>query len=338
MSHLWLLFNKRREHLAAQISRNLYLKNQDFDWDNYIKYYMDHLYESLESGNHSVFGGFLAWSRSIGEHHAIPQLQKDALTENLIHTLADHFDPADQQNFINFLNQCRSKAASHITDDFSFLNRENPLGELACDYFDLLIHGDRNKAGTIVMEAHENGTAARDIYLHVFQPGLREIGRLWEQNIISVGQEHFFSAATQMIISQLYGDIFNSPRLGKKMVATAVGGELHEIGIRMVADFFEMEGWDSWYIGANCPNEDVIREIQRQEADLLAVSVTLSSHIGKARNLIDTIRALPQHKNLKILIGGRSFNNEPDLFRQLDADGNADNADEAVDTAMKIVI
>ncbi|MDZ7776615.1 MAG: hypothetical protein U5L09_13885 [Bacteroidales bacterium] len=54
-------------------------------------------------------------------------------------------------------------------------------------------------------------------------------------------------------MSQLYPYIFNSQRVGKSMVAATVGGELHEMGIRMVADFFEMEGWDTWYLGANAP-------------------------------------------------------------------------------------
>ena len=48
------------------------------------------------------------------------------------------------------------------------------------------------------------------------------------------------------------------------MVATCIGGELHEIGIRMVADFFEMEGWDTYYLGANTPADAVVAELSAQ--------------------------------------------------------------------------
>ena len=87
----------------------------------------------------------------------------------------------------------------------------------------------------------EQGTPARDIYLQVFQPAQREVGRLGQTNRISVALEHYVTAATQPIMSQLYPRIFSPEKTGRRLIATCVGGELHEIGVRMVADFFEMD-------------------------------------------------------------------------------------------------
>ena len=36
-----------------------------------------------------------------------------------------------------------------------------------------------------------NGISVKDIYLHVFQSSLYEIGRLWQENKITVAQEHY---------------------------------------------------------------------------------------------------------------------------------------------------
>jgi hypothetical protein len=36
-------------------------------------------------------------------------------------------------------------------------------------------------------------------------------------------------------------------------VAACVSGELHEIGVRMLCDLLEMEGWNTIYLGANVP-------------------------------------------------------------------------------------
>ncbi|HEY5309978.1 MAG TPA: cobalamin B12-binding domain-containing protein, partial [Casimicrobiaceae bacterium] len=51
-----------------------------------------------------------------------------------------------------------------------------------------------------------------------------------------------------------------------------VSGDLHELGARMVADFFEMEGWDSYYTGANTPTGGVVQAIVERRPDVLAIS------------------------------------------------------------------
>ena len=77
--------------------------------------------------------------------------------------------------------------------------------------------------------------------------------RYWQMNRLTVAQEHYCTAATQMIMSQLYPYIFEGERNGRVLVATCVAENLHEIGVRMVTDFFEMDGWDTFYLGANVP-------------------------------------------------------------------------------------
>lgn len=93
----------------------------------------------------------------------------------------------------------------------------------------------------------------KSIYLEVLQPVQREIGNLWQTNEVSVAQEHYCTAATQLIMGRLYPYLHLAPRNGKRVVVACVGGELHEVGARMVADILEMEGWDSYYLGANTP-------------------------------------------------------------------------------------
>jgi hypothetical protein len=108
-------------------------------------------------------------------------------------------------------------------------------------------------ATRLILDAVDAGVPIREIYLHVFQRCQREVGCLWQANRISVAQEHYCSAATQFIMAQLYSRAFPVQGNGRRLVAASVGGELHEIGLRIVADFFEMEGYDTLYLGANTP-------------------------------------------------------------------------------------
>ena len=205
--------------------------------------------------------------------------------------------------------------------------------ELGRVYLETLLKNDRHGANKLVLMAVERGMPLQDIYIYIFQESQHEIGRLWESNRITVAQEHYCTAATQNIMSQLYPYIFSTKKIGRLLVATCVGGELHELGARMVADFFEMAGWDTYYLGANTPSESIIKTLESLKADLLAISVSMTFNVAAVKNLIADIRASLTVKGIRILVGGRPFNVAEDLWRTVKADGFAPDAKRAVEAA-----
>ena len=176
----------------------------------------------------------------------------------------------------------------------------------------------------------------RDVYLHVFQAAQREMGRRWQLNQVSVAQEHFSTAATQLIMSDLYDRVFAAERCGRTVVVTSVAGDLHELGARMVADFFEMEGWDTVYLGANAPADDVVDTLRDQGADGLAVSATMTPHVKAAADLVARVRADGATAGRWVLVGGYPFSLDPGLWREIGADAMAADAPGAVDTALRL--
>jgi len=206
------------------------------------------------------------------------------------------------------------------------------------DYLEALKQGDRRQALRVAQKTLTEGTDIRDLYLDVFQPAMHEVGRLWETNQMTVAQEHLATAITQSVMAHLYGYVFAHTAVGRTLIATCIGGELHELGIRMVSDFFEMEGWEVYYLGANMPPDDVIRMATDRDADLLAISVTLNSHVPYARELIQAVRAAPIGAKLKIMVGGQPINRAPDLCKTMGADFTASNAREAVQLATEVLV
>lgn len=205
------------------------------------------------------------------------------------------------------------------------------------EYIQALREGDRRRALTVARSALNEGTDIRNLYLDVFQPAMHEVGRLWEVNELTVAQEHLATAITQSVMAQLYAHVFARPPLGRTLVATCIGGELHELGIRMVADFFEIEGWDVYYLGANMPADDVVDMVNDQQANLLGISVTLNNHVPQARDLIQRVRASPIGNRIKVMIGGQPINRAPDIYKTIGADFTALNAREAVARAAEVV-
>ncbi len=219
----------------------------------------------------------------------------------------------------------------------SYMDANLPLADLAADYLDALLAGKRHSASRLILEAIARGVTVEDVYLNVFQPVQREVGRLWQANRISVAMEHYCTAATQLVMSQLYPHIFSTEKTGRRFVATCVGGDLHEIGLRMVADFLEMAGWDTYYLGADVPAESVVQTLAERSPHVLGVSVTMPYHLDAARALIGAVRVSEPGRAVKILVGGFPFNSVPDLWRDVGADAFARDAREAVGAAKALV-
>ena len=66
----------------------------------------------------------------------------------------------------------------------------------------------RHLASRMISDAVKAGTSVKEIYLQVFQPVQCKAERLCEFNRISVVQQQYCTAATQLIMSRLYPHVF----------------------------------------------------------------------------------------------------------------------------------
>ncbi|WML68267.1 MAG: hypothetical protein METHP_01872 [Methanoregula sp. SKADARSKE-2] len=222
----------------------------------------------------------------------------------------------------------------------SFLSPDNPHSATAQAYLDALLIPDRGRARDIISGALESEIPVKEIYLGIFQPVLRETGRLWQLRKISVAEEHFVTASVQLSVSYLHDRIIPPDKTrqgGKTLVAACVESELHEVGIRMVTDFFEIDGWNTYYIGANTPAQSLIQAARDRNADVVAISSTLPYDITFVRYIIRSLRADPVAKKAKVIVGGYTFGIVPDLWQRVGADAFARDAGEAVAAADRLI-
>jgi MerR family transcriptional regulator, light-induced transcriptional regulator len=211
----------------------------------------------------------------------------------------------------------------------TFLDPGQPLAELATEYLRCLLRYRRDSASELILRAAENKVSIKEIYLRVFEPCQYEIGRLWQTDQISVAQEHYCTAATQLIMSQLYPYIFRVEReSGGTVVAACAVGELHELGARMLCDLLEMEGVNTIYLGANVPTSGIVEALQENDSHILAVSASMALSIPAVRQLVTAVRAAKP--GTKVLVGGGAFNNAPNRWREVGADYATSNAIEAI--------
>jgi methanogenic corrinoid protein MtbC1 len=202
-------------------------------------------------------------------------------------------------------------------------------------YVQALRDGDRRGAFRVLDEAHAAGLDLAAIYMDVLQPALREIGRLWQENVIGVADEHLATAITQAAMARLYEEAApwdDRPR--RSLVAACVDTERHELGLRMLCDLLECEGWDTTYLGATVPVDSLVMMLRRRRPDVLALSAALPPHLPRLRDTIRAVRDALGPAGTEgaplIVVGGRPFVDDPSLGARLGADLTAPDAATAV--------
>lgn len=204
------------------------------------------------------------------------------------------------------------------------------LDEARERYLAAVLEGSRRTAFGVVDEAFRDGIGLRELYLGVFQPAMRDIGRLWQENRITVADEHLATAITQAAMARLYDELFRGGgAAGPLLIAACADTERHELGLRMICDVLEMEGWDTVFLGATVPIEDLVAMVRERRPHVVALSASIAPHLPRVRETIRAIRdAVPDAAPL-IAVGGRAFAADPGLAERLGADLTAADAVEA---------
>lgn len=300
-------------------------------------YHLSYLAEALLAESATLFTNYVQWAESMLTSRNIP-------VQDLVHNLrclravvARHLEADTGAAAASYVDETLQSIGVVPHPSPAQAAADEALRTLRTAYVQALLEGQRAQARRLVIDAVETGTALRDIYLQVFQWAQHEIGRLWQLNRITVAQEHFCTAATRQNMGLLTAYFPEVPPTPKTLVMTCVSSEQHDMGAQLIADFFEMEGWRSYYLGANLPLRDLVSALKNYNADLLGISATMTFHLQTVSRFIDAVRSDPSTRHVKIIVGGYPFNVDPDMWYQFGADGCAHSAEGALKLGEKLV-
>lgn len=178
------------------------------------------------------------------------------------------------------------------------------------DYLQNLLKGSRANCSSIARRYLEKNPSIKDLYEEVFKAALYEVGRLWETNQITVATEHLATAITEGLLNELFEQIIPQKKLNKKVVVACVENEQHQVGIKMVADVFEMKGWESFFLGAGIPTTELVRFIRETKPDILAVSLSIYFNFANLLKMLKLFRS--EFPDLQIIIGGQALSRVSD--------------------------
>lgn len=172
-------------------------------------------------------------------------------------------------------------------------------------FVDFLLDGNRAAASEHVKQQLEAGMSVKHIYEDIIKVSLYRVGELWEYNQITVAEEHTATSIAEAVMNELYGSIVSRKREGQKAVLACLENETHQVGIKMVADMFEMKGWDTFFPGADTPATELMRYIDKIKPQVIALSASVYSHLPLLEETIQRIRHT--FPNIPVLIGGQAF-------------------------------
>ncbi|MHC4179983.1 MAG: cobalamin B12-binding domain-containing protein [Planctomycetota bacterium] len=319
--------------LASYASRELLEKHPEAEkgfepgpfagWQNWLSVRLDELAAAISANRPQLFIAQVHWGKAVLEARGIsPESFRhglECLREVLVGELPEQVRPLASE----YVGQALEAFDDPPADLSARLLPDTEMGRLASTYLLVLLEGDRRRASRLILEALDRGHDVRDLHLQVLLPAQEELGRMWLANEINVAEEHFASQTTKIVMAQLLPRATLQPSNGKTMIAAAVAGNQHDIGLQAVADFFEMDGWRTVLLGANVPARDLVQAVDCFAADLLGLSVSQTIQFQAVKTAIQAVRGSARDTKVKILLGGRAFTDPDDLAKELGADGYA---------------
>ena len=195
-------------------------------------------------------------------------------------------------------------------------------------YLRALVRGDEEEASEAILEAVSFDWRPSTIYMEVLAKAMIAVGEMWHSEEISIAHEH---QATQVTLRQagLLRQFFPPERkTGLHAIVSAVERDGHLLGAMIFTDLLFFDGWNTDFLGAGTPADDLGRMVAERKPDLVALSATTISAMGPLEESVKAVREA--NESTFIVIGGVTVVAEPARSVATGADLVADDPAQAV--------
>jgi diguanylate cyclase (GGDEF)-like protein/PAS domain S-box-containing protein len=261
---------------------------------------------AIEAASREAFEDYARWkARVLGARGADTRVIVETMN-HLERYITQVLDPAERGTVSAFLDWGR-KAGVEREPSNAVTPQSGPLGITASAFLDAILCGDRHAALEIVEDAISGGARHLDIYEDVIAETLHTIGTLWEQNRISIAQEHIATTIAQFVIASLSEQPARTSPYRGKMIVASVPGDRHQIGAALVAEAMERHGWRVCSLGANLPPGAILEMTANTLPDVLCISTTLVASLPSTVELIKAVRVRLGQRVPRIVLGGAAY-------------------------------
>jgi methanogenic corrinoid protein MtbC1 len=273
-----------------------------------LGFHLDFLRPVLEFGETRPMIDYLCWLDGVLDARAIPSEHLALSLDWLGEYLTAHMDDADAAATRNALTAVRDGFLAARGAPAEGLSPPKPWPEAVT--FELAIVAGRLADAMAILESClASGREFVDTEMHVIQPALYSIGTKWETNQLTVAQEHLASAIALTVMTMGLFGTSPQPAKAKRILLACVEGNIHTIGLRMIADAFALDGWEVQYLGPNVPTGALVTQAGSMRADVVALSLSFAQQLRVAKGAVAALEAASSPDwHPRVIIGGLAIN------------------------------
>ncbi len=202
----------------------------------------------------------------------------------------------------------------------------------------MMVALDLRKAHMVVSRALDAGVTVESVLLDLLAPTAQRLGQMWVDDDLTFTDVTVGLCTLQNLLRGVTaGDAAEPKRVfdGRILVAAAPG-EQHTFGVLMLETMFRRAGWEA--VGMPlCDLDEIRAAVSRQMFSVVGFSLSQESALGELATLIGAVRAASMNRKIVVMVGGRVFNDAPDLVRQVGADLTAQDGRGAVIASENLV-
>jgi len=302
-----------------------------------LGYHLEFFQPVIELGVLQPFVDYLRWLENILRSRNVPTSYLPLSLDWFAEFFSTRLPAEDAAIVVAALEASKSELQTANGHAVAYL-RGMPEPWDACDAFEeQLLAGQHKKAWATYQQSIEASQDLVGTALHLVQPALYRIGQKWQENRISVSREHLASAIAHSILARGYSHAQPAPPRDERVVVACVARNNHALGLSMVADALELEGWEVFNLGANNPTESIVTMVRETGSKLVGLSVSLPRHFSAARETIRQLTAQGGAGRPRIMLGGVAINQFEPLARLLGADSAPTDAKETARFAHQLL-
>ena len=185
----------------------------------------------------------------------------------------------------------------------------------------------------------EHGRSVETIYVELLAPAARRLGEYWEADQRDFVEVTMALWRIQEILRELAlraPPQARSDQGQRRALFSTMPGEQHSFGTLMVSDCFERAGW-ACDVLIEPITSDLTGKVAHNRYDLVGLTVSCDCSSAALGNLVTALRAVSNNSGIRIMVGGRSINERPELLGECGADATASDAPSAVALAEYLV-
>lgn len=199
------------------------------------------------------------------------------------------------------------------------------------EFVGLLDRKDKDRCVELVLSKLSRGEIdVVTLYNEVLTPALNAPAYGDAEGAIRIWEEHVRTSIVRTVLENCYPYVVRERKAkygaaagkGQHVIVVCPTEEFHEMGARMVADFFDLCGFGVTFIGANTPQDDILEAIAHMKPAYVAISVTDYYNLVPAKRTVAKLRDLRDRTkaSFRIIVGGGAFEKNPGLYKEMGAD------------------